>query len=235
MDCSSLILSSLCDFKNYFVDYNVLLAWKTLSCFLTTRRKYNNCRRSVNNFLYPNGNILNVTLYMLDDNDKLIEYDFSAISKYMRNSLINNLYYGNQISWHRIFQFFGLNRDNSKTKRYYLKLEYQLENNIYYYVYEFDYGRKIKDQIIFPIINRNEIDEFNKSDEMKNQIVFCTLDNENYSEELEKYMGPKCDFYGGKIPCRFIIGNGKSLSYTDLNFEEFNYSRVENRDDYVNF
>ena len=230
MNYTSLVLSSLTQFKNYFINYNHFLIWNTLTCLLTIRRNYNTCRRNIDNYLYPCGYILNVMLYMLDDDDKLREYDFSKVNKHIKNELISNLYKGNEINWHQIFHFFNINKDNSTSIRFYLKLEYQLNNNIYYYVYEFDYGRNIQEKIVFPVLSNEEI---NKSDEMENQIIFCTLDNENYNEEIEKYMGPTYDFYGGRIPCRFLIKNGNFLSYTDLNFKEFNYSRVTNRNDYI--
>ena len=108
-----------------------------------------------------------------------------------------------------------------------------LSDNTYYYVYEYDIGRNIQEKIKFPIISSKEIIDFNNSSEMKNQILFCTLNGNNFSDEMEKYMGPMCNFYNGKIPCRFIIGNLNTLNYTDLNFNEFRYTKDKNRNDYV--
>ena len=79
MNCSSLILSSLTEFKNYFVDYNKIISWKALNCCLKTRRNYHQCKKNVNTYLYPNGRIINVMLYMLGDNDELGKYDFGKV------------------------------------------------------------------------------------------------------------------------------------------------------------
>jgi hypothetical protein len=237
MDYTSLVLSSLTQFKNYFINYNQAIIWKSLTCLLTTRRNYRNCKKNINNCLYPNGQVLNVMLYMLDDDDELREYDFGKVNQHIKQGLIKNLNYGNEINWYKIFKFFGVNRDNSTTIRFYLRIEYKLFNtlsdNTYYYVYEYDNGRNIQEKIKFPIIKNKVITDFENSSEMKNQILFCSLDDDNFSDEIEKYMGPMCDFYNGRIPCRFIIGNQNTLTYTDLNFNEYQYTKHQNHNVYV--
>ena len=235
MDCSnSIILSSIIRIKDYFIDYNKYISWTGLNYCLSTYRNYNDCVQKVNTFLYPNGYVKDVMFYQLTDEDELKAYDFAEFDANIKKSLMDNLTCENEVKWSRIFQFFGLNR-NGGNNRYYLKIEYKLPNSesSYYYVYEYDLQREIEEKIVYPIVKTEELEQFKSSTEARNEILFCTLDNNDFGDEFDKYFGPLCDFHKGKIPLRFVIGNKNTLNYTDLEFNEFRLTKTENRDDYL--